>query len=326
MNRSRWNRALGIASAVLATSLAAGQQARADAPKRGAEAPAAADDKSNEAATHFKRGLQLFDEGDYTLALVEFERAYQLAPNYRALYNIALVDMQLSRYANAARTLEAYLHDGGDAIPPARRAEAMKALGELKLRTATVDLKLNVASAEVTLDGRPVDPALLRGPLLIDAGEHTLRASAPGFTPKDKTVTLAGGDRAQVLLELVAVAPAPQQRPVNEAPVAPVMTRSVFWPGFIAAGALAAGSVVSGVLMLDSRARLTSQLNSPASDASERQSVANHANAAAITADILGGLALVTGGVSLYLSLSEHPTRPASVAIGPASVSVSGSF
>ncbi|MBV9946426.1 MAG: tetratricopeptide repeat protein, partial [Myxococcales bacterium] len=51
---------------------------------------AAAAQASEDASVHFKRGLQLFDEGDYTLALVEFNRAYQLAPNYRALYNIAL--------------------------------------------------------------------------------------------------------------------------------------------------------------------------------------------------------------------------------------------
>jgi len=67
--------------------------------------PVAGAQAGEEASTRFKRGLQLFDEGDYALALVEFERAYQLAPNYRALYNIGLVNVQLGRYAEATRTV-----------------------------------------------------------------------------------------------------------------------------------------------------------------------------------------------------------------------------
>src|SRR6202142_3534751 len=133
------------ASPVRAAPPAGGPPVAANAPNSAGE----------EASNHFKRGLQLFDEADYTLALVEFERAYQLAPNYRALYNIALVDMQLGRYADAARTLEQYVHDGGSAIAPSRRAEVNKPLGELKFRTAIIEISLNVPRAEVMLDGKP---------------------------------------------------------------------------------------------------------------------------------------------------------------------------
>src|SRR5262249_55189587 len=135
------SRHLSSARALSALILLLGHAtARADPPRGGetkatapGSTPGTADRASEEASTRFQRGLQLFDEGDYTLALVEFERAYQLAPNYRALYNIALVDIQLARYADVARTLETYLRDGGDAIGAARRAEVIKKLGELKL-------------------------------------------------------------------------------------------------------------------------------------------------------------------------------------------------
>ena len=272
-----------------------------------------------EASNRFKRGLQLFDEGDYTLALVEFERAYQLAPNYRALYNIALVDMQLGRYADAARTFEKYLHDGADSIPPARRAEVTKTLGELKYRTATLDLSLNVPNAEVTLDGKPIDPARLRGPMVIDAGEHTLRASAPGYLASDKTVTLAGGDRASVRLDLVAFTQAHPETPSH--------ARPVFWPGFVATGALGVGAIVSGIVMLDARSRLENLQNTADSDAGQRSNAANTQNVAALTADILTGLAVVAGGVSLYLTLGpDHSPKSAAVTVGPQRVVLSGSF
>src|ERR1700734_914502 len=144
-----------LASALAALTLVVGAaDAKADPPPAIGDAHAAASatptsaQAGEEASTRFKRGLQLFDEGDYALAVVEFERAYQLAPNYRALYNIGLVNVQLARYADATRTFEQYLHDGGAEIAPSRKAEVAKALAELKLRTATVATAPNAPAPE----------------------------------------------------------------------------------------------------------------------------------------------------------------------------------
>jgi hypothetical protein len=278
--------------------------------------PAAGEEASN----HFKRGLQLFDDGEYTLALVEFERAYQLAPNYRALYNIALVDMQLGRYADASRTLEQYLHDGGDGIPASRRAEVTKSLNDLKIRTATIEISMNVPGAEVTLDGRAIDAARLRGPTVIDAGEHTLRATAPGYLATDKTVTLAGGDKASVHLELRSF-----NQPAKPAELA--RTHVVFWPGFAITAALAGGSVVAGVVMANDSSNLKELKNNPTATAAQLQSAANGSNSAGLAADVLAGLAVIAGGISLYLSLGpDHPAKAPSVAVSPQRVVLSMPF
>jgi tetratricopeptide (TPR) repeat protein len=283
-------------------------------------APAASPAAGEEASNHFKRGLQLFDDGEYTLALVEFERAYQLAPNYRALYNIALVDMQLGRYADASRTLEQYLHDGGDGVPPARRIEVTKTLNDLKIRTATIEISMNVQGAEVTLDGKPLDTARLHGPTVIDAGEHTLRATAPGYLATDKTLTLAGGDKAAVRLELRAF-----NQPQKPAEI--TRTHVLFWPGFAITAALAAGSVVAGVVMLDDRSNLNQLKNSPQATAAQLQSGANSSNSAALAADVLGGLAVIAGGISIYLSVGpEHTAKTPSVAVSPQRVVLSMPF
>lgn len=315
------------------TTAAASAPAPAGSPASGGTAspspPAAAsgaastgpsnEQPGEEASTRFKRGLQLFDEGDYTLALVEFERAYQLAPNYRALYNIALVNVQLGRYADATRTFEQYLHDGGAAIPQTRRDEVGKTLQELKLRTAVVEISSNVPIAEVSLDGKPVEAARLHGPMLIDAGEHTLRATAPGYTAAYRTVTLAGADRIAVRLLLVAI---PEKQAVPQE-----RGRTVFWPGFVATGVLATGAIVTGAVMLDARSRLTTLQNTPDSSAAQRTSDAKEVNNTALAADIMTGLAIATGAVSLYLSLRvDHSLKPVTLAISPQKVSISGTF
>jgi hypothetical protein len=314
--------ALAASSASAATPTPTTAQATTPAaapPPAPPSAPSTAPPSDGEAATRFKRGLQLFDEGDYTLALVEFERAYQLAPNYRALYNIALVNMQLGRYADATRTFEQYLHDGADAVPPERRTQVANTLNELKVRTATVDISINVPNAEVALDGRPMDASRLHGPTLIDAGEHTLRASAPGYQPAFRTMTLAGADKVAVKLQLVLIPPtreAPQEK-----------GRTLFWPGFVATGVLAAGAIVSGAIMLDARSRLSNLQNTPGSNPSLRSSDASEVNNTALAADILTGLAVVAGGVSLYLSLRvDHSPKSPTLAISPTSVSLNGTF
>jgi tetratricopeptide (TPR) repeat protein len=311
------NAAAPAGAPIAAAAAAAAADASGPQPPSSRSAPT--EQAAEEASTRFKRGLQLFDEGDYTLALVEFERAYQLAPNYRALYNIGLVDVQLARYADAARTFEQYLHDGGDGVPESRRAEVANTLAGLKLRTATVDITLSVPSADVTLDSKPLDPARLHGPLLIDAGEHTLRATAPGFQPAYRTVTLAGADRVSVALSLV---PNPVQREaVSE------RGRTLFWPGFVATGAFAAGAIVSGVVMLEARSSYSQLENAPNASKSQLQSDASQVNSAALAADILTGLAVVSGGVSLYLSLRvDHSPKAPTVGISPQGILLSGSF
>ena len=72
-----------------------------------------------EAATRFKTGLDLFKDGDAQAALIEFRRAYQLAPNYQVLYNIGQVSFQLQDYPGALAALQKYLLEGGRNIPNA---------------------------------------------------------------------------------------------------------------------------------------------------------------------------------------------------------------
>lgn len=325
MKRTGLKKRMTRASALTALALVLGAGAAwGDTPKKGDAAPTPAAQGATpaageDAAVRFRRGLQLFDEGDYTLALVEFERAYQLAPNYKALYNIALVNVQLGRYADAMRTFEQYLKDGGDAVPADRKGQVANTLNELKLRTATVEITVNVPASEVTLDGKPLETARLHGPLLIDAGEHTLRATAQGFQPAFRTVTLAGADKVAVHLQLVAIPHAVE--------AAQERGRTLFWPGFVATGALAVGAIVSGAIMLDARSRLTTLQNTPGSSSTQRSSTAKEVNTAALVADILTGTAVVMGGVSIGLSLRvDHSPKPASGAAGTTQLSLTGTF
>jgi hypothetical protein len=180
---------------------------------------------------------------------------------------------------------------------------------------------MNAPAGELLLDGKSIDAAKLKGPMLIDAGEHALRATAPGYSPRDRTLTLAGGDHVQVRFDLVSLAPKEATKETAATP-----THKIFWPGFVAAGALAGGAVASGIVMLNAKSKLDTLQNTPGSSANERQSQANRVNAAAIVADVFTGCAIAAGGISLYLTLTSDTTAKTQVAISPQKVVFVGTF
>ena len=118
-----------------------GSVARADELECGAAPPnvdlaALPPAQKTEVDERFRRGVEFYQAGDYKLALIEFERVYQIAPSYKYLYNIGQVNLQLNNYARAQIALRDYLCGGGSEIAEARRAEVLGDLEGLRKRTA----------------------------------------------------------------------------------------------------------------------------------------------------------------------------------------------
>src|SRR6187551_3224437 len=95
-----------------------------------------AGDEVEQARKHFSQGLKLYKDGDFDAALVQFERAYAVKPNYKVLYNIAQSYFELRQYVEARDALTRYLKDGGSAIDAERRTSVENDLTELQRRIA----------------------------------------------------------------------------------------------------------------------------------------------------------------------------------------------
>ena len=133
--------------AVLVATTATLASAIAHADDAPSAAPAAAAEPSpqeQEARTRVQRGLALFDEGEYRVALVELERAYEILPSYKILYNIGQIHVQLGEYARALTTLRRYLDEGGTEIAKERRDEVEKDIAGLWTRVAKLSITINV--------------------------------------------------------------------------------------------------------------------------------------------------------------------------------------
>ncbi len=269
-------------------------------------------DTVQRAGSHFERGLQLYNDAEYRLALIEFERAYQLVPNYKVQYNIAQVSIQIGRYARAVHALEQYLRDGGDDISPERRAQVENDLKMLAGRTARVSITSNVQGAEILLDETTVAQVPMSEKLLIDAGEHRLTVRARGYQPHVEQVTLAGGDDVEFNFDLTEVK--------KEDPV--VIVKEVQTPGdaavqddfpyitvgWVTTGVLAASAVTAGVVGLGAKNDLD-DLSKPDPEQDPEQ-VKRDQDAAKkkaqnwfLASDILAGAAVVAGAASLYFTI-----------------------
>jgi tetratricopeptide (TPR) repeat protein len=281
-----------------------------------------------EGRARFRRGVDFFKEGDYRAALIEFRRAYELAPNYKLLYNLGQTSLELQDYASALRSFERYLAEGGREIAAARRAQVEGEIERLKRRVARVEVTTNVSDAEIFVDDVSVGRTPLPGPLAVSAGRRKISALKGGLTAV-RMIDVAGGDSTSVSLEILEPATPSPAAPSPTAPTrtspseatrppaaatattvsavsapAPSSSNTAFWIGITATGALAAGSAAAGILTLQAKKDFDNTLARYPVDPQEISDARSKTRSLALVADVLGGAAIVAGGLTIIAAVS----------------------
>jgi PEGA domain len=298
-------RAMKTAGLVALLLLLGARPALADEPPAPTAPPVVEGSESDPSRQHHRRGLELYDEREFRLALIEFERAYEFGKNYKILYNIGQVQFQLNNYAKARLALEQYLRDGGAAIADKRRQDVEKDLVTLRGRTATLTVRVNVPDAEVTINQTIAGKAPLEG-VLVEAGTLRVQVTRVGYAPRVREIALAGGDDQIVNVDLLEQRPDVVVTQVSTGLPAPAIA------GWIVTGLLAAGAVGTGIAAIGAKSeydtkRTTPIAGSPAEGRADLERQRDLVGALAVTTDILAGAALVAGGISLYLTLRDRP-------------------
>lgn len=261
--------------------------------------------KVDEAKQRYTKGVDLHTEGDYQSALIEFKRSYELVPNYSVLFNIGQVYFQLADYANALRTFEQYLEEGGKRIPATRRSDVERDVDKLKTRVATVVLTVNVPDAEVRVDDQLVTVPP-NGKLLVSAGKRKFEISKTGYKPASRTEEIAGEETREMPITLEAELVSGSGDPV-------IITNKVVEPGppvvpivlWSLTGALAVGTGVTGALALSSDSTLTRLKTEPDHTEEEITSQADQASTLALVTDILLAGTIVSAGVATVFTILE---------------------
>jgi hypothetical protein len=307
-----------------------------------------------EAKKAHEEALKLFDAGDFAAALVLFQKAYDLAPSYRILYNIGRASRHTKDYKRSLLAFELYLKDGADELPEERRAEVEGFVRELKGLVGTLEIRVNAEGAKVYVDDVAVGTSPLSTPVLVNAGPRRVKAVRQGTPPVVQNVDVVGGEAQSVSLELDVEGDGdvtPPEQPDEDRPSGiPGST----WPEevaiglWIATGAFAVGAGVTGTIALVSSSELEDMRYAgpnlrPPPD-SDIQGTADRVD---VTAEITNWLiagAVVTGTAALYFTIAlwtapdPEPTgktpgdksatrsEPWRFGIGPMSGSISGTF
>jgi tetratricopeptide (TPR) repeat protein len=296
------------------------------------------DDVKREASGHFTRGAQLFQEGLYRAALVELQRAYDIAPNYRVLYNIAQTLQALGRFVEATAAYESYLAQGGSAIDQGRRQGVHQEIASLAKRIATLQIEVEREGVQVFLDEREIGTTPLAGPVRVNVGEHRIDATASDGATGTAVVEVAGGDEklVRITLRAPAVSAAASAPTVGTtAPQRTPMPQRMKWGvGLLSAGgALAvAGGALAFVARAKQRDHDRALEEAPGNPSAIDDAHASLSRVSIVTDALLGtGLVLgVTGAVLLVMGHKERRTRTNEAQLGlrltPRAVVAEGRF
>ncbi|NOU31408.1 MAG: PEGA domain-containing protein, partial [Polyangiaceae bacterium] len=297
-------------------------------------AKAAEPDATEEGRTRFRRGVELFHEGDYRNVLIEFNRAYAIAPQFKILYNIGQTCFELQDYACALRSLRDYRAAADSSVSASRRAETDAQIAQLQARVAYVTVETNVPGAEISVDDLLVGKAPLTAPLLVSAGRRRFSAASEGKPQINHVVDVAGGESTKVRFDFPA-----EKTPAAAGPTAPPRARppspsrppssAPFWISIGISSTLAAGAATFGLLALRSDRDADRALDVFPTNTGAIESAQAKSTRFALVADILGAAAIVGVASSIYFGVrlaSSGGPKPTELRAGASGLGLSGAF
>jgi hypothetical protein len=296
---------------------------------------ARADTALDQAKSHVRTATALYDDNDFRGALVEFQRAYELVPSFRILFNIAQVDMQLQDWGGAFTAYTRYLKEGGPDITSARLAQVNAEVERLRARIGFLVVQ-TTAGAQVLVDDAAVGYAPLPEPVAVSPGSHRITVDVPGRGAITRAFEVAV---RQSVVAALAVDP-PRLAPVDlTAPAAAVATlpagprsRTPVYLAWSITGGLAIGAGVFAVLARGDANDLAAMRAKYGVTADQLTAQRGRTVRDAAIADVATGAAIASAGVALYMTVTrrgdDHPPRERAVQlqIAPGGVAIAGRF
>lgn len=296
--RRRFGPSLGVLCAWLGCFLLSPFAIAQEPVATSAESPEVA-----EARARYRRGMDLFEEGNLPAALVELRRSYSLSREFRVLYNVAQVCFRLGDYVCSLESFDTYLAQGGSSLAPERVDDVRGYIDRLRPRIGYLAVIVE-AGAEVTIDHVPRGKTPILSEIALAAGPHEMTVVKRGKVPVTRSFDVPGMSHHEERVTLV------DSTVIVQAPPAPSRWNTPSFLGLAGAGVLTAGAVASAVLGVNASkqlARTPYALGQPEPEALALQSKVRFWRT---TADVLGVSAVLTLGVTLYLTLRARPAQP----------------
>lgn len=194
----------------------------------------------------FENAELAFEANDYSAALDGFRDAYDLAPNDRVRFNIAVCLERLGRFREAAFEYNAATRS--EELPAEDRASASEMARRAEERLGTLMVISTLADTQVRIDGTLSCTAPCS--MTLDPGEHEVVLSAPGQPAMVRSAFVERGQIAAVEFSSEVPPPvlhAPESPSLEEAATPRSRSRALMWTGASIALAGVGGTIGFGL-------------------------------------------------------------------------------
>jgi hypothetical protein len=285
------------------------------------------DSPTKVAGEHFDRGVSMYGEADYRAALVEFRRAYEIAPNAAVLYNLGQTYYQLQNYAAALAAFQHYLADAGDS--PSHKAEVDDLIKTLKSRVGHVQITTSLPDSEITVDDDLVGKTPLTTAVDVSIGRRKITALHGGRAPETRYVDVSAGETAKLAIEFAQTSGDTGPAKPNDQPAQPIddsnhaTATKALW---VATAVLGVGALVTGGIAWKYSRDLSDEKNTFPVAQPELDKTSSRVTTFSAVADITGAVAVVTGALALYFTLSHSKDHEVHAGLTPTGLQIAGTF
>ncbi len=281
---------------------------------------AVADENDDEARAQYERGKELYEADKYTEAAIAFQRAYELKPAFKILYNIGQVENENGDYPRALDAYTRYLEEGGNDVPADRKKTVDKEIARLKTLVGSFRVEGAQDGAVLMVDGRRMGEAPFDEPVMVKLGEHEVVVKISGEELFHEFVRVAGGQELPIRIETGPVmeeTTAPVYVPDQQVDGGSKTLRVLGVVALAAGGAAIVGTALTGVAAKSHTEDL--ELDCPDNLCPpDQQDEYDEAKRAATMSTLLGvvsGLMITTGVVLLIVG---RKSREKNVEVGAA--------
>lgn len=168
-------------------------------------------------------------------------QAYSLSPNWKYAADLALVEIALERFRDAAEHLEFFLHHADrNAVPDEIFTKFGKDFDLAKSHVAAITVTVDEPGAEVLLDGKSIGFSPFISVVYAKPGKHTISAKKTGFPTAKSEIDATAGSSPSLKLNLKRVnVPSPKPQPNPTPSPSPSTTEIPTWIPLSIGGGLA---------------------------------------------------------------------------------------
>jgi hypothetical protein len=150
------------------------------------------------ARAEYEAGRVLYADKDYGNAIVKFQKAHELSNDPRLLWNVAVCQKNLRRYAKMLQTIKRYRQEADSMLTADERAQAVEIIKTVEQFVSALTLTSSEAGADVYVDDEKLGTTPLSEPIMVEVGPRKIRVAKPGFKDFATTREIVGGGAVTV--------------------------------------------------------------------------------------------------------------------------------